>query len=201
MRKWNRYAVIAAAIVAMGIFTACTSKEPAETTAVETTAEQTSTEDLEVKEPETIDDREMVTTGAEYGNPVVDLSRMVEDFTGLLGQSDASTVALLGEGQILPEEGEELSLRQYSMKVFDKETVTDVMYNEGKVVGIQLVPDAADMQTCLEQLTESLGEPASESDKENDGNTAQSVIWETENGQVELLDSYGTVSLQITPAV
>lgn len=202
MRKLNKYMLVASAVAVMGIFTGCASNnENATTAATEAaTVPESVTADLEVKDPGTIDERENVTTGEEYGNPVVDLKRMAEDFGGLLGQTDDKTVALLGEGVMEPAEGEEISVREYKMRVFDTETITDVLYNEEKVVGIQLIPDGITAEECQTQLTEALGEAGSVEEKTNDGNSMQSILWTVGNYNVEVLDAYGIVSIQITPA-
>lgn len=203
MRKWKQVMVAASAVAMMGVVAGCASKEAETTNApVETTIEavepDTAEDDITAKDPGTIDERELVSENFPYGNPVVDIPRMFEDMGSLLGEDDDKTVFLLGDGIVNKEEDDTVSSRQYTMKVLDSSTTTDVLYNEGKVVEIQMVLDEADLESCKKQLDESLKLEGALKKTKNDGSDMQSYVWELSDCTVELLESYYTVSIKIT---
>lgn len=203
MKKSSKYLVIASAVAVMGIFSGCASKGAGETTAAETTiAESTTvsestTGESGAKLPETADDRELVSEGEGYGNPVVDVKLMAEDFVGLIGQTDDKVVALLGEGIIAPEDKEAVSLREYNMELFGGSVVTDTMYDEGKVTGFLIALEGTDMATYQKQFTEALGEPESAKTGTNDGSAVESATWKVEGANLELTKAYDVISVQI----
>lgn len=199
MRKWNRMVLITSAIMAMGVFTACTSTTKTETTTpIETTAPQEITAaDTTAKQPETFDERELVSAGEGYGNPVVDLKKMFEDFGGLIGQPDDKTTALLGEGTIEPTEGEPVSTRQYAMEVFGVDTVTDVFYDGDQVSMIQLIPEGIDRVFCTEEINEALGTKGTEKTSTNDGSEIHTVTWVLEKVSVVVREAFDTVTVEV----
>lgn len=205
MRKSSKYLVIASAVAVMGIFTGCASKNAAETTAVETTVAETTvsestTTDTAAQLPESSDDRELVSDGEGYGNPVVDIKKMAEDFVGLIGQTDDEVVTLLGEGVIAPEDETAVSLREYNMELFGEDVITDVMYDEDKVTGFLIALSGTDMDTYEKQLTDALGTPEDTKTSTNDGSTIQNSMWKVSGANVELTKAYDVISLQIYKA-
>lgn len=206
MRKWNQIMVAASAVAVMGIFTGCASKNTETTAPVETTAEavteaESPTDDIIAEQPESVDERELVDAANPYGNPVVDIPKMVEDLGSLLGEDDEKTVFLLGEGVAVTDENGSVSSRQYNMKLMDLPTVTDIIYNEDKVAGIQLVLEGADAENCKKQLGESFKASGKAEETTNDGSDIDSMTWNVSGYTVELLNAFDTVSLQITGAV
>lgn len=205
MGKSSKYLVIASAVAVMGIFTGCASKNAAETTAVETTVAETTvsestTTDTAAQLPESSDDRELVSDGEGYGNPVVDIKKMAEDFVGLIGQTDDEVVTLLGEGVIAPEDETAVSLREYNMELFGEDVITDVMYDEDKVTGFLIALSGTDMDTYEKQLTDALGTPEDTKTSTNDGSTIQNSMWKVSGANVELTKAYDVISLQIYKA-
>lgn len=200
MKRKNKYAIIALAFTVTGIFTGCKSTELKETTIAETkaevTSESTTASDITAMQPETADEREMVSVGEEYGNPVSDIKKMFEDFGSLMGQDDDKVTALLGEGTMVPEKGQEVSLRSYNMKIFDTEAATDVYYDQGKVSSFQIVFAESDFSAYEAQITKVLGTPEKEEEKSGESNR-QAYKWNMSDCDIELVSAFDTVSIQM----
>lgn len=123
----------------------------------------------------------------------------MDALTALVGQPDAQAVDTLGEGELAKAaDGSSIGREYAEFDVLDKKAAVSLLYDaSGETVESinALFLDASfdDVQSALAQ---SYGEPTEQRSNEESG--GKSAIFKAGSATVELLDAYGTVSLQIT---
>ena len=119
----------------------------------------------------------------------------------LLGMDDAAAKDMLGGGtENMAADAETMIGRIYSVELFGEQTEPSTMYSEDKVVAVSIYLAGEDSAPYSEQLKAIYGEPDETSDGEASESGSTWECWNTEDGQIKLIQSYGLCSLELAPA-
>lgn len=188
----SKFVFIASAILSISLLAACgTDTTDASQPPVEPTDEQ------ELVEPsvEPTADESTVPDAGEENATAANLAECLK----LLGMDDAAAKDMLGGGtENMAADGETMIGRIYSVELFGEQTEPSTMYNEDKVAGVSIYLAGEDSAPYSEQLKAIYGEPDETSDGASSESGSTWECWNTEDGQIKLIQSYGLCSLELT---
>ncbi|WP_340009263.1 hypothetical protein MHH52_13925 [Paenibacillus sp. FSL K6-0276] len=130
----------------------------------------------------------------------------LESLASLIGKEDAQVVQSLGEGAPYRNEGTNSTLlsREYEEKIVNHEAILQVSYDDsGKVIGETIHFEEAIKEKLTQEITQQLGEPTTNSEgnttdmEKEGGGTIFRMEWQTDQAQISLIESNGTLSISI----
>lgn len=125
--------------------------------------------------------------------------KTLDALVGAIGKTDAQAQDELGEGTLLKAaDGTAIGREYAAMQVLGREAVVSLLLDESgaAMASVNVVFSGASYDEVREGLTEAFGEPANERNNEESG--GKTAHFTSNKTNVELLDAYGTVSVQIS---
>lgn len=196
MKKIRSIFIAAALAASITALAGCSSKEQN----VTPTESPVGTE-APAKTPETADSTAVPTSEPDGPDSEAD-KLLLEQLSSLIGMSDSDAISLLGQGDIEPEEGEDLVVREYKKTLFGEEATINVNFEADTVYGVTIYLLGDKVEPYEKQMTEQMGKyNGSNSDANGEeGSGLVSYTYAIGNNTMELKQAYGSVSIEIFKA-